>query len=109
MFPDVAVITGDCENISMTFVNRMNVSTIHIIGIEEREKNCNTSVNFTRCSDPDPNIEKGDLVLNDSDVTIIKVDSISFFYRHNVTVEIETCQSGCKPYSYYLPDMQPTG
>ena len=87
----------------------MDVSTIHIIGIEEREENCNISVNFTRCSDPDPNIEKRDSVFFDSNMTIITVDSIHSFFGYNVTVGTNTCQSECQPLLYYIPNMQPTG
>ena len=88
----------------MTFVNHMDASTIHINGITNRMENCNITVNFTRCCDPDP--ENRDV---DSDATIITVDFISSFYGYNVTVETDTCQSGCRPLLYYLPDMQPTG
>ena len=88
----------------------MDMSIIHIIGIEEGLEYCNISVNFTRCTDPDPDIEKRDSVIVDSHVTTVVVDSISSFYGHDVTVKtiISNCQSECQQNSY-LPDMQPTG
>ena len=65
------------------------------------------SLNFSRCADPNIEVEAHAISAGDTDV-LVGVDSVELFYGHNVTVTMNDICDGCTE-RFYIPEMNQTG
>jgi hypothetical protein len=94
----------ECQKENVTFSNDMEVSKVHIS--IEHGGDCEVSLNVSRCSDPNIEVEAHAMSGGNSNV-VVGIDSIETFYGHNVTVTMNDICDGCRE-RFYLPDMKPT-
>ncbi|CAI8013367.1 hypothetical protein GBAR_LOCUS8490 [Geodia barretti] len=94
----------ECQKENVTISNDMEVSMVHIS--IEHGGDCEVSLNFSRCSDPQFEVEANAMSVGNSNV-MVGIDSIETFYGHNVTVTMNDICDGCRE-RFYLPDMKPT-
>ena len=81
----------------------MQVSRVHV-GLGE---DCSLSVNFSKCTDPDNEVEGHVTSIHQTETTI-EIENIEVFYGSNVTVTVDDICDDCEQ-RFFIPDMKPTG
>jgi hypothetical protein len=81
----------------------MQVSHVHV-GLGE---DCSLSVNFSRCTDPDNEVE-GHLTSITQTETTIEIENIEVFYGNDVIVTVDDICDDCEQ-RFFIPDIKPTG
>ncbi|CAI8013370.1 hypothetical protein GBAR_LOCUS8491 [Geodia barretti] len=92
----------ECQKENITFVNDMQVSRVHV-GLGE---DCSLSVNISRCTDPDNEVEGHVTSIHQTETTI-EIENIEVFYGSGVIVTVDDICDDCEQ-RFFIPDMKPT-
>ena len=84
----------------------MNASTLHV-DIGQSGRDCELSASYSRCSDPNTEVEGNVTSVSETDVRI-EIDSVEMFYGNDVIVKLNDICDPCGE-TFYIPDMATTG
>jgi hypothetical protein len=95
-----------CHEENVTFSNSVNESNMHV-GIEQKNSDCELSVNLSSCADLNNDIVEGLVTSYNEYYVTIEIQPVDGLYGNDVTAQINDICDDCRE-MFYIPDMTPT-